>query len=164
MGVSLTQRLLRSADQSLRSRHWSACRPPPNAEVLAAQAANQPTSPLFSVDAKKKELVGNYRNGGTDYRPKGDPNGSLRSGDFRLWPQTERIKAEVRRSSHADEGTAAAFTALFRHIDGVRPGLWRERISADGTSASEPAPATSLYHLTAALTDPAVTAHANRRG
>ena len=42
-----------------------------NAEVVAAQAANQP---VISVDTKKKELVGNYRNGGTDYRPKGDPN------------------------------------------------------------------------------------------
>jgi hypothetical protein len=41
-----------------------------NAEVLAAQAAHQP---VISVDTKKKELVGNYRNGGTDYRPKGDP-------------------------------------------------------------------------------------------
>jgi hypothetical protein len=41
-----------------------------NAEVLAAQAANQP---VISVDTKKKELVGNYRNGGTDYRPKRDP-------------------------------------------------------------------------------------------
>jgi Rhodopirellula transposase DDE domain len=41
-----------------------------NAEVVAAQAANQP---VISVDTKKKELAGNYRNGGTDYRPKGDP-------------------------------------------------------------------------------------------
>ena len=41
-----------------------------NAEVLAAQAAGQP---VISVDTKKKELVGNYRNGGTDYRPEGDP-------------------------------------------------------------------------------------------
>jgi hypothetical protein len=41
-----------------------------NAEVVAAQAANQP---VISVDTKKKELVGNYRNGGTDYRLKGDP-------------------------------------------------------------------------------------------
>ena len=41
-----------------------------NAEVLAAQAAGQP---VISVDTKKKELVGNYRNGGSDYRPKGDP-------------------------------------------------------------------------------------------
>jgi hypothetical protein len=25
------------------------------------------------VDTKKKELIGNFKNGGTDYRPKGDP-------------------------------------------------------------------------------------------
>ena len=41
-----------------------------NAHVIAAQAAGQP---VISVDTKKKELVGNYKNGGTDYRPKGDP-------------------------------------------------------------------------------------------
>ena len=42
-----------------------------NAEVLAAQAAGQP---VVSVDTKKKELVGNYRNAGSDWRPKGDPH------------------------------------------------------------------------------------------
>ena len=41
-----------------------------NARVVAAQAAGQP---VISVDTKKKELVGNYKNGGTDYRPKGSP-------------------------------------------------------------------------------------------
>ena len=41
-----------------------------NANVVAAQAAGQP---VISVDTKKKELVGNYKNGGSDYRPKGDP-------------------------------------------------------------------------------------------
>jgi Rhodopirellula transposase DDE domain len=41
-----------------------------NAKVVAAQTAGQP---VISVDTKKKELVGNYKNGGTDYRPKGDP-------------------------------------------------------------------------------------------
>ena len=41
-----------------------------NAKVVAAQADGQP---VISVDTKKKELVGNYRNGGSDYRPKGDP-------------------------------------------------------------------------------------------
>ena len=28
---------------------------------------------MISVDTKKKELVGNFKNGGSDYRPKGDP-------------------------------------------------------------------------------------------
>jgi Rhodopirellula transposase DDE domain len=41
-----------------------------NAKVVAAQAKRQP---VISVDTKKKELVGNFKNGGTDYRPKGDP-------------------------------------------------------------------------------------------
>jgi hypothetical protein len=41
-----------------------------NKNVVAAQAKQQP---VISVDTKKKELVGNFKNGGTDYRPKGDP-------------------------------------------------------------------------------------------
>jgi len=41
-----------------------------NAKVVTAQAAGEP---VISVDTKKKELVGNFKNGGTDYRPKGDP-------------------------------------------------------------------------------------------
>ena len=41
-----------------------------NAKVVAAQARQQP---VISVDTKKKELIGNFKNGGTDYRPKGDP-------------------------------------------------------------------------------------------
>ena len=41
-----------------------------NAKVVAAQAKGEP---VISVDTKKKELVGNYRNAGSDYRPKGDP-------------------------------------------------------------------------------------------
>ena len=41
-----------------------------NAKVIAAQRQRQP---VISVDTKKKELIGNFKNGGTDYRPKGDP-------------------------------------------------------------------------------------------
>src|SRR5262252_5273764 len=41
-----------------------------NAKVIAAQAQHQP---VISVDTKKREFVGNFRNGGTDYRPKGTP-------------------------------------------------------------------------------------------
>ena len=41
-----------------------------NAKAVAAQAQRQP---VISVDTKKKELIGNFKNGGTDYRPKGDP-------------------------------------------------------------------------------------------
>ncbi len=41
-----------------------------NAKVLAFQAVGQP---VISVDTKKKELVGNYKNPGTDQRPKRQP-------------------------------------------------------------------------------------------
>ena len=41
-----------------------------NAKILEAQARGQP---VISVDTKKKELIGNYKHGGTEYRPAGDP-------------------------------------------------------------------------------------------
>lgn len=41
-----------------------------NARVLEFQAAGQP---VISVDTKKKELIGNYKNAGTDYCPAGKP-------------------------------------------------------------------------------------------
>jgi hypothetical protein len=42
-----------------------------NKQVIGFQAAGQP---VISVDTKKKELVGDYRNGGSDYRPQGRPD------------------------------------------------------------------------------------------
>ena len=42
-----------------------------NTKVVAAREAGQP---VISVDTKKKELVGNFKNGGSDYRPKGCPH------------------------------------------------------------------------------------------
>jgi hypothetical protein len=41
-----------------------------NAAVTATQAAGQP---VISIDTKKKELIGSYKNGGSDYRPEGCP-------------------------------------------------------------------------------------------
>lgn len=41
-----------------------------NTRVLASRASGQP---VVSVDTKKKELIGNFRNAGTDYCPKGKP-------------------------------------------------------------------------------------------
>ncbi|MGH6830299.1 MAG: ISAzo13 family transposase, partial [Methylocella sp.] len=41
-----------------------------NTQVLAFQAASQP---VISVDTKKKELIGAYKNAGSDYRPQGRP-------------------------------------------------------------------------------------------
>ena len=49
-----------------------------NAEVNAFQAAGQPA---ISVDTKKKELVGDFKNAGRDLRRKGDPQ-DVRVHDF----------------------------------------------------------------------------------
>ena len=42
-----------------------------NGQVLAVQATDQP---VISVDTKKKELIGEYKNGGSDYRAAGCPD------------------------------------------------------------------------------------------
>ena len=49
-----------------------------NAAVGAALAEHEP---VISVDTKKKELVGDFKNGGREYRPKGDPE-TVRVHDF----------------------------------------------------------------------------------
>ena len=49
-----------------------------NARINAFQAAGQPA---ISVDTKKKELVGDFKNGGRELRPKGDPE-PVRVHDF----------------------------------------------------------------------------------
>lgn len=49
-----------------------------NARVKAWQTAGQPA---ISVDTKKKELVGDFKNGGRELRPKGQPE-AVRAHDF----------------------------------------------------------------------------------
>ena len=49
-----------------------------NKSVAEAMAANQP---VISVDTKKKELVGNFKNNGREWRPKGNPE-EVRVHDF----------------------------------------------------------------------------------
>jgi hypothetical protein len=45
------------------------------------KAAQERTEPVISVDTKKKELVGNYKNSGREWRPKGEPE-EVRVHDF----------------------------------------------------------------------------------
>ena len=51
-----------------------------NAQVSAALAAGEPA---ISVDTKKKELVGDFKNAGRELRPKGDPE-PVRVHDFKI--------------------------------------------------------------------------------
>ncbi len=57
-----------------------------NARVKEALAAGEPA---ISVDTKKKELVGDFKNGGREYRPKGQPE-PVRVHDF-LIPELGRV-------------------------------------------------------------------------
>ena len=80
----------------------------------------------------------------------------------RLWPQTERIKAsailgqyagsEAERTALGEEVTAAA-KGLWLYLETPIPGLWRDKLLADGSFVAEPAPASSLYHIACAILD-----------
>lgn len=68
----------------------------------------------------------------------------------RLWAQTERIKAALMLApgeealiSEALKGAAT----LWRYLDTPVKGLWWDRFEPDGTFVSEPAPASTFYHI-----------------
>jgi transposase len=68
-------------------------------QVRAFQRAHQPT---ISVDAKKKELVGDFKNGGAEWRPRGDPE-QVRVHDFLIPAQGKAIPYGV-YDLHRNEG------------------------------------------------------------
>src|ERR1043166_247561 len=78
----------------------------------------------------------------------------------RLWPQTERLKAALALASRAEStgkraaaeasGLAAA-NGLTYYLQTPVPGLWRDKMRADGTFVAEPSPASSLYHICGAI-------------
>lgn len=81
---------------------------------------------------------------------------------FRLWPQTERIKAWIMMAelavgkddrAHALQKVAEASEGLRVFLSEVPAGLWRDRLTADGATIEEPAPASSLYHITCAIVE-----------
>jgi mannose/cellobiose epimerase-like protein (N-acyl-D-glucosamine 2-epimerase family) len=76
----------------------------------------------------------------------------------RLWPQTERLKAAALAARITGEAryfsmAVAAADGLLRYLDCPIPGLWYDRIDADGKLVDEPAPASSFYHLVAAIAE-----------
>jgi len=70
IGLGFSRQFNRKADEGSKHPDRNAQFEHINAKVLAAQAAGQA---VVSVDTKKKELVGAFKNGGSDYRPKGNP-------------------------------------------------------------------------------------------
>lgn len=80
------------------------------------------------------------------------PDGRPRTQTSRLWPHTERIKANVirferTRDPEAAHAAAQAFDMLMRYCDTSTKGLWRDRRLADGSFIEEAAPASSFYHI-----------------
>ncbi|MFO1163066.1 MAG: AGE family epimerase/isomerase [Reyranellaceae bacterium] len=74
----------------------------------------------------------------------------------RLWSQTEWLKAalilaqteedaELRRGYRRD--AVAAANALLRFFETPVRGLWRDKLTGDGTWVEEPAPGSSFYHV-----------------
>jgi mannose-6-phosphate isomerase len=85
---------------------------------------------------------------------------SINDPKARLWSQTEWLKAALILARSEPAGAArdrylaqavAGAQALWRFLDVKTPGLWRDRLLADGTWVGEPAPASSFYHIIDAL-------------
>jgi len=76
----------------------------------------------------------------------------------RLWPQTERLKAAALAARLTGEAryfkmAADAADGLMRYLDTPVPGLWYDKIDAQGKRIDEPAPASTFYHLVAAISE-----------
>jgi hypothetical protein len=90
IGHNVVAKLLREMGYSLQANRKTlegASHPDRNAQfnyindqVKAALAAGEPA---ISVDTKKKELVGDFKNNGREYRPKGEPQ-AVRVHDFKI--------------------------------------------------------------------------------
>jgi hypothetical protein len=112
-----------------------------NDSVKAALMAGQP---VISVDTKKKELVGDFKNGGRDWRPQGDPE-EVRVHDFLIKELGRAVPYGIYDmaanagwvSVGMDNDTAAfAVQTIRRWWDGIGrvryPGATRLVITADG--------------------------------
>jgi Rhodopirellula transposase DDE domain len=98
-----------------------------NAKVEAFQAADQP---VISVDTKKKELIGAFKNGGSDYGPKGKPI-EVNTHDFE-----DKARGKVVPYGIYDVGANLGYVSLgIDHdtgqfaVNGVR--LWLERMGRE---------------------------------
>ena len=85
-------------------------------------------------------------------------DGSVRTNQARLWPQTEWLKAALimaREASGADRAVymndaSAALRALWLYL--TPDGLWRDKRLQNGSFVEEAVPASSLYHIVSGFT------------
>jgi mannose-6-phosphate isomerase len=79
-------------------------------------------------------------------------DGRVRTASSRLWPHTERLKANLARYERTRDPNAAkaasqAFDVVMDFCAAPAAGVWRERRDALGAYIAEDAPASSLYHI-----------------
>jgi mannose-6-phosphate isomerase len=85
-------------------------------------------------------------------------DGKVRDKQARLWPQTERLKAacaaweSTRAPRYLDIAQRSA-AAIERYLHTETAGLWRDQMTERGYFIEEPAPASSFYHLVAAIVE-----------
>jgi mannose-1-phosphate guanylyltransferase / mannose-6-phosphate isomerase len=72
-----------------------------------------------------------------------------RSGQTRLWPTTEWLKAAL--SFGDEEQVVAAYAGLGSFLDKPRKGLWADKMKVDGSLVIEPAPTSTFYHIICAI-------------
>ena len=77
------------------------------------------------------------------------PDGSVKSAEARLWPQTERLKAALMAAD--DEAATQAAEALSAYLDVPVPGTWHDARLPDGGWRGGSSPASSGYHIVSAL-------------
>jgi alkylated DNA nucleotide flippase Atl1 len=99
-----------------------------NARVTQALAERQP---VISVDTKKKELVGDFKNAGREWRPQGDPE-EVRVHDF-------LVKELGRAVPYGIYDLAANTGWVSVGIDQTRPRSPCRRSAAGGTKSVPPA-------------------------
>jgi mannose/cellobiose epimerase-like protein (N-acyl-D-glucosamine 2-epimerase family) len=81
---------------------------------------------------------------------------SVADAEARLWPQTERLKANARLAISEPRCWPAAVEAagaLLRYLSGAPPGLWHDRLTLKDQFVEQPAPASSFYHIVAAISE-----------
>ncbi|KQW83005.1 AGE family epimerase/isomerase [Brevundimonas sp. Root1279] len=86
-----------------------------------------------------------------------DDSLKVRSPVARLWPQTEWLRAALNMAALTDDGERtqrlveadAAVRGLALYLQ--PNGTWRDKLNPDGGFIDEPAPASSLYHITGAF-------------
>jgi mannose/cellobiose epimerase-like protein (N-acyl-D-glucosamine 2-epimerase family) len=81
---------------------------------------------------------------------------SVADAEARLWPQTERLKANARLAVSEPRCWPAAVeaaAALLRYLSSAPPGLWHDRLTPKDQFVEEPAPASSFYHIVAAISE-----------